>query len=181
MGCIIGGCRRDNIALYGALVKQIEKYEGGATLESNKTATITENGTTVINPSSGNDAMKKATITVAVPLPTLETNKTETINVSTYSEPVEITPSSQKDAMEKVTVTLSNIPSSDKSLYCFVNETDSLTVYAYSATPQADDDVIVISDGAIEKITEGITAVEDDTITVDSVVYIRDSLGDISI
>ena len=43
----------------------------------------------------------------------LDANKTKTINVLTYTEPVEITPSSGKDGMKKVTVTLSNIPSSD--------------------------------------------------------------------
>jgi hypothetical protein len=40
----------------------------------------------------------------------LEDNKTSTINVSTYTESVEITPSSGYDAMEKTTVTLSNVP-----------------------------------------------------------------------
>lgn len=41
----------------------------------------------------------------------LENNKTATINVSTYTEPVEITPTAGKDGMKKATVTLSNIPS----------------------------------------------------------------------
>ena len=41
----------------------------------------------------------------------LEDNKSATINVSTYTEPVEITPSEGKDGMKKATVTLSNIPS----------------------------------------------------------------------
>ena len=40
----------------------------------------------------------------------LENNKAATINVSTYTEPVEVTPTSGKDGMKKVTVTLSNIP-----------------------------------------------------------------------
>ena len=40
----------------------------------------------------------------------LEDNKTETINVSTYTDPVEITPTEGKDGMKKATVTLSNIP-----------------------------------------------------------------------
>lgn len=42
----------------------------------------------------------------------LEDNKTKTINVSTYTEPVEVTPTSGKDGMKKATITLSNIPSS---------------------------------------------------------------------
>lgn len=41
----------------------------------------------------------------------LEDNKTATIDVSTYTEPVEITPTAGKDGMKKATVTLSNIPS----------------------------------------------------------------------
>lgn len=40
----------------------------------------------------------------------LEDNKAETIDVSTYTEPIVIEPSSGKDAMKKVTITLSNIP-----------------------------------------------------------------------
>ena len=40
----------------------------------------------------------------------LENNKAATINVSTYTEPVEITPTSGKDGMKKATITLSNIP-----------------------------------------------------------------------
>ena len=40
----------------------------------------------------------------------LDNNKTATINVSTYTEPVEVTPSEGKDGMKKATITLSNIP-----------------------------------------------------------------------
>ncbi len=40
----------------------------------------------------------------------LETNKAKTIDVSAYTEPVEITPTTGKDGMKKATVTLSNIP-----------------------------------------------------------------------
>ena len=40
----------------------------------------------------------------------LEDNKAATINVSTYSAPVEVTPTSGKDGMKKATITLSNIP-----------------------------------------------------------------------
>lgn len=41
----------------------------------------------------------------------VENNKTATINVSTYTQPVEITPTSGKTSMKKATITLSNIPS----------------------------------------------------------------------
>ena len=40
----------------------------------------------------------------------VENNKAATINVSTYTQPVEITPTSGKTSMKKATVTLSNIP-----------------------------------------------------------------------
>lgn len=53
----------------------------------------------------------------------LEDNKTATIDVSTYTEPVEITPTEGKDGMKKATVTLSNIPSGG-----------SATAYAWAMT-----------------------------------------------
>lgn len=53
----------------------------------------------------------------------LENNKTATIDVSTYTEPVEIEPTEGKDGMKKATVTLSNIPSGG-----------SATAYAWAMT-----------------------------------------------
>ena len=41
----------------------------------------------------------------------IEENKEATIDVSTYTEPVEITPTEGKDGMAKATITLDNIPS----------------------------------------------------------------------
>ena len=79
-------------------------------LEDNKEVTITANGSTTINPSSGKDAMKKVTATISVPVPTLEDNKAATIDASTYTEAVEITPTAGKDGMKKATITVSNIP-----------------------------------------------------------------------
>jgi hypothetical protein len=46
----------------------------------------------------------------------LDNNKTATINVSTYTEPVVINPTSGKDGMKKATITLSNIPSGGGTL-----------------------------------------------------------------
>ena len=40
----------------------------------------------------------------------IEDNKTVTVDVSTYTEPIVITPTAGKDGMAKVTLTLSNIP-----------------------------------------------------------------------
>ena len=130
--------------------KTFSKDSGGdISLEDNKTATITSNGTSAIEPTEGKDAMKKVTVTVAVPTKEeiagtatittntdteitppegktfskvtvttnvtggaeIEANVAETIDVSQYTEPVEITPAAGKDGMAKATVTLSNIPS----------------------------------------------------------------------
>jgi len=46
----------------------------------------------------------------------LEANKEVSIDVSNYSEPVEITPSSGKNGMEKATITLTNISSGSAEL-----------------------------------------------------------------
>ena len=60
----------------------------------------------------------------------LEDNKTATIDVSTYTEPVEIEPTEGKDGMKKATVTLSNIPSGGGTvkLYAFKNGDDIIYV-----------------------------------------------------
>lgn len=49
----------------------------------------------------------------------LEDNKDVTINMSSYSEPVEVTPSEGKDAMKKVTVTLTGTPPVAMPLYAW--------------------------------------------------------------
>lgn len=49
----------------------------------------------------------------------LEANKEVSIDVSNYSEPVEITPSSGKDGMEKATITLENVPNGGSVLPCY--------------------------------------------------------------
>ena len=55
--------------------------------------------------------VKKVTFnTVSIGGADLENNKTATINVSTYTEPVEVTPTSGKDGMKKATISLSHIP-----------------------------------------------------------------------
>lgn len=52
----------------------------------------------------------------------LEDNHQTTIDVSTYTQPVEITPSEGKDGMKKATVTLSNIPSGGATAYAWEND-----------------------------------------------------------
>jgi hypothetical protein len=69
----------------------------------------------------------------------LENNKTATIDVSTYTEPVEIEPTDGKDGKKKATVTLSNIPSGgDDSVYIWL--ANSKPVYLnIDIAPSADD------------------------------------------
>ena len=76
-------------------------------IQSSKSATYTANGTYTVSPDSGNNGIGSVSVTVAVPL---ETNKTKTIDVSTYSSAVAISPTSGNTAMKKATVTLTNIP-----------------------------------------------------------------------
>jgi hypothetical protein len=75
----------------------------------------------------------------------LEDNKTATIDVSTYTEPVEITPTAGKDGMKKATVTLTNIPQGGVTLYAWVwDDAESgnyYYVYTLSAIPSVGDSV----------------------------------------
>lgn len=85
--------------------------DGNAKLENSKSVSITENGEYQINPSATYDAMKKVALSVEVEgTADLEDNKAATIDVSAYTDPVEVTPTQGKDGMKKVTVTLDNIP-----------------------------------------------------------------------
>lgn len=60
----------------------------------------------------------------------LDCNKTATIDVSTYTEPVEIEPTAGKDGMKKATVTLSNIPSGGSATaYSWREKTTNGIVY----------------------------------------------------
>ena len=53
--------------------------------------------------------------TVSIAGADLDNNKTATINVSTYTEPVVVNPTSGKDGMKKATITLSHIPAIESS------------------------------------------------------------------
>lgn len=183
----------DNVALYGALVKQIEHYEGGADLEANKTATIDVSqysGAVEITPTSGNDAMKKATVTLSN-IPVIESNKAQTIDVSEYTEAVEITPTSGKDGMAKATVTLSNIPSGGATnLYCWKGLLDGNTVRCYTAseTPNADDNVFINAEsndmGRSTFEVSSVTSFSDNVMLCDyfeEIEFMRDSIYDISL
>lgn len=83
----------------------------------------------------------------------LEDNKTATIDVSTYTEPVEITPTAGKDGMKKATITLSNIPRRSVNLFCWYSSFDFC--YTTTETPTANDKALYSSDNTtvIEPVT----------------------------
>lgn len=57
----------------------------------------------------------------------LDNNIAKTIDVSTYTEPVEVTPTAGKEGMKKATITLSNVPEIES------NKTATIDVSTYSA------------------------------------------------
>lgn len=105
----------------------------------------------------------------------LEDNKTATIDVSAYTDPVEITPTEGKDGMKKATVTLSNIPQAGATFYAWKHSTDVL--YTTIETPTTSDIALVGASTGISE--EVISAVSEDSITVDSTEYSRYGDGDI--
>lgn len=117
----------------------------------------------------------------------LENNKSATIDVSTYTEPVEITPTAGKDGMKKATVTLSNIPSPSgvTTLYAWFDEEDDMYIYTTTETPQVDDDCLYISGFAKCIYKSVVTGVGDNLIRAESVAsgsdFIRSSSQDISL
>ena len=84
-----------------------EDREGDADIQENVSATYTANGTYEVLPWPNKDGMEKATVTVDVPI---EEHKDVTIDVSTYTDPIEIVPMAANVAIEGATVTLNNIP-----------------------------------------------------------------------
>lgn len=110
----------------------------------------------------------------------LENNKTATIDVSTYTEPVEIEPTEGKDGMKKVTVTLSNIPSPSgvSTLYAWSSDIN-MYIYTTTTTPTTESKALYpdingesIHQKSIEKVGEG-------TITIFNTVYTRNNTKDI--
>ena len=66
----------------------------------------------------------------------LENNKTATIDVSAYTEPVEIEPTEGKDGMKKATITLSNIPAGGNSIaYAWISNTDTVYYFNFDIAP----------------------------------------------
>ena len=66
----------------------------------------------------------------------IEENKEATIDVSTYTEPVEIVPTEGKDGMAKCTVTLSNIPAGGSAnAYAWKDGNDNYVYTSFAEAP----------------------------------------------
>ena len=116
----------------------------------------------------------------------LDNNKTATINVSTYTEPVVINPTSGKDGMKKATINLSNIPSGSVTLYCWKSASVNTDVcYTTTQTPTTSDKVLLSEDNTMVMELVPILSVTEEGLIisegVDPDVYARYSDGDISL
>ena len=112
----------------------------------------------------------------------LENNKAATIDVSTYTEPVEVTPTIGKDGMKKVTVTLSNIPVAGATLYAWKDASNNIA-YTETTTPEAEGGcylsaVTGLASDTIKAVAEGTITV---TISETNVDFSRYSDGDIEL
>lgn len=64
----------------------------------------------------------------------LEDDHATTIDVSAYTDPVEVTPAEGKDGMKKNTITLTNIPQSSVPLYAW-GSNGTVRYYPFSVSP----------------------------------------------
>ena len=128
----------------------------------------------------------------------LEDNHQTTIDVSTYTEPVEVTPASGKDGMKKNTITLDNIPSGTATLYAWTveNEPSDITWYNFNIPPTTKEEFetskqLYINVGVLYKETTGdvysYTKISDTKLTVqyeeggDVITLVRDTTKDVII
>lgn len=106
-----------------------QSTSGGSEVPTLVDLTATENK--VYTPDEGK-AYGKVTVNVPTGEADIEANKAATIDVSSYTEPVEITPTAGKDGMAKATVTLTNIPSGGSITYrAWTADTNDYIAYAY--------------------------------------------------
>lgn len=106
----------------------------------------------------------------------LDKNKAVTIDVSAYTEPVEVEPTSGKDGMEKVTVTLNNIPT---ATVLSAWKLESAVVYTKTAEPTTSDKAIVPASTGLSEAVIVSVAAEFASITIGESTYARYSDGDI--
>lgn len=154
---------------------------GNAKLEASKSVTVSENGPQIVTPSPTYDGMEKVVLNVQVPQGgDIEANKAATIDVSAYTEPVEITPTAGKDGMEKCTVTLNNIPSGGATtpLYAWKSGNE----IAYTLTPNPASGLGMYRYNATKRIYEYISYIWNTDgssyITWDEMTYERDTSND---
>ena len=104
----------------------------------------------------------------------IETNKTATVNASTYTQAVEITPSDTYEAMEKVTLTLTGII---KGLVAFGSAEGAVYLTAIPAEDGAVKAYVPSATG-ISKVDA--TYAEAPGVTISDTPYARYSAGDIT-
>ena len=104
----------------------------------------------------------------------IESNKTATVNASTYTQAVEITPSDTYEAMEKVTLTLTGIV---KGLIAFGTAEGAVYLTAIPAEDGAVKAYVPSATG-ISKVDA--TYAEATGVTISDTAYARYSAGDIT-
>ena len=142
------------------VVLQVNVPSGGKPVQS-KNVTVTENGETTVEADEGK-TMNKVFINTEVPIPTIQDNKTVTIDVGDYTEPVEILP--DEDTMAKATVTLENIPVVPETQTKEINITENGTTTVDPDTDKVLSRVIINTDVPIlpETQTKTVTITEND-------------------
>lgn len=109
----------------------------------------------------------------------ISTNTDAEIDVSAYTEPVEVEPAEGYDATKKVTVTLDNIPVAGATLYAWKNDTD--IVYTKVAEPTTSDKALVPASTGLAEAVIAEVAAEFASITISTDEYTRYSTGDITL
>lgn len=104
----------------------------------------------------------------------LEANHAVTVNVSEYSQPIQIEPSDTYEAMEKVTLTLTGIV---KGLVAFGSAEGAVYL---TAVPSADGAVKAYVPSATGLSKVDATYAEATGVTISDVAYARYSAGDIT-
>lgn len=104
----------------------------------------------------------------------LEANHAVTVNVSEYSQPIQIEPSDTYEAMEKVTLTLTDIV---KGLVAFGSAEGAVYL---TAVPSADGAVKAYVPSATGLSKVDATYAEATGVTISDVAYARYSAGDIT-
>ncbi len=106
----------------------------------------------------------------------IQTNKAATVDVSAYTEPIEIKPDTGYTATKKVTLTLSNIPVAGVTLTAW--KADTAVIYTKTAEPTTSDKALVPATTGLSEAVIAAVADEFASITIGETVYSRYSDGD---